>query len=69
MFIFNISLLKFEKGNFVLDIASNDVILLKSYKLPGVNYVDIDPTIFRFKKFYVFNYKKSYKLDKIVKKC
>ena len=50
-------IVKFKKGDFVLDIASNDATLLKSYKLSRVNYVGIDPTISRFKKFYLKNFK------------
>ena len=49
-------IVKFKKGDYVLDIASNDATLLKSYKLPGVNYVGIDPTISRYKKFYLKNF-------------
>ena len=46
-----------EKKDCVLDIASNDATLLKSYKLSRVNYVGIDPTISRFKNFYPKNFK------------
>ena len=50
-------ILKFEKGDCLLDIASNDGTLLKSYKLSGMNYIGIDPTISRFKNFYPKNFK------------
>ena len=46
------TIVKFKKGDYVLDIASNDGTLLKSYKLPKINYIGIDPTITQFKKFY-----------------
>jgi len=42
----------FKNGDYILDIASNDATLLKSYKLPKINYVGIDPTIKKYKKFY-----------------
>lgn len=42
----------FKNGDYVLDIASNDATLLKSYKLPKINYIGIDPTIKKYKKFY-----------------
>jgi len=42
----------FKNGDYVLDIASNDATLLKSYKLCKINYVGIDPTIKKYKKFY-----------------
>jgi len=50
-------IVKFKKGDYVLDIASNDATLLKSYKLSGVNCVGIDPTVSRFKNFYPKNFK------------
>ncbi len=43
---------KIKKGDYILDIASNDGTLLKTYGISGINYVGIDPTIKRFKKFY-----------------
>ena len=49
--------IKFQKGDFVLDIASNDGTLLKSYKSSLVKYVGIDPTINKYKKFYPNNFK------------
>lgn len=52
-------IVKLKKGDCVLDIASNDATLLKSYKLPGVTYVGIDPTISRFKSYYPRNFKIS----------
>ena len=42
----------FKNGDYILDIASNDATLLKSYKLSKINYVGIDPTIKKYKKFY-----------------
>ncbi len=42
----------FTKGDYVLDIASNDSTLLRSYKSSKINYIGIDPTISQFKKFY-----------------
>ena len=45
-------IVNFKHGDYVLDIASNDATLLKSYKLPKINYVGIDPTIKKYKKFY-----------------
>ena len=50
-------IVKFKKGDYALDIASNDGTLLKSYKFLGLKYVGIDPTISRFKKFYPKNFK------------
>ena len=50
-------IIKFKKGDYVLDIASNDATLLKSYKSSKINYVGIDPTINKYKKFYPKNYK------------
>ena len=45
-------IVSFKKGDYVLDIASNDATLLKSYKIPKINYVGIDPTIKKYRKFY-----------------
>ena len=45
-------IVNFKKGDYVLDIASNDATLLKSYNLPNINYVGIDPTVKKYKKFY-----------------
>jgi len=45
-------IIKFQRGDCVLDIASNDGTLLKSYRYPKINYIGIDPTIVKFKKFY-----------------
>ena len=50
-------IVNFKKGDFALDIASNDGTLLKSYKLPRIKYVGIDPTISRFKNHYPKNFK------------
>ena len=50
-------IVKFNTGDYVLDIASNDGTLLKSYKSSKINYVGIDPTITQFKKYYPKNYK------------
>ncbi len=36
----------------VLDIASNDGTLLKSYKNPNINLIGIDPTISQYKEYY-----------------
>jgi len=55
-------IIKFKKGDYVLDIASNDATLLKSYKSSKINYVGIDPTINKFKKFYPKNFKTVSKL-------
>ncbi len=41
-----------KKGEIVVDIASNDGTLLRSYQLKGVTLVGIDPTIKKFKSFY-----------------
>jgi|TARA_B100001964_G_C14248712_1_gene608791 hypothetical protein len=50
-------IIKFKKGDYVLDIASNDATLLKSYKSSKINYVGIDPTINKYKEYYPKNYK------------
>ena len=50
-------IIKFKKGDYILDIASNDATLLKSYKFSNVNYVGIDPTIKKYKKFYPKKFK------------
>ena len=50
-------IIKFKKGDHILDIASNDATLLKSYKFSNVNYVGIDPTIKKYKKFYPKKFK------------
>ena len=50
-------IIKFKIGDYVLDIASNDATLLKSYKFSKINYVGIDPTIKKYKKFYPKNFK------------
>mgnify|MGYP006082748879 FL=1 len=47
----------FKKGDFVLDIGSNDATLLKTFNSSKLNYVGIDPTIKRFKKFYPKKFK------------
>ena len=44
-----------NKGDAVLDIASNDGTLLNSYKKKGIVKVGIDPIINKFKKFYKKN--------------
>tara|TARA_B110000003_G_C16617320_1_gene521755 strand:- start:124 stop:1371 length:1248 start_codon:yes stop_codon:yes gene_type:complete len=51
------NLIKFKKDDYVLDIASNDGTLLKTYKSKILKYVGIDPTISRFKTFYPKNFK------------
>jgi hypothetical protein len=50
-------IVNFNKGDYVLDIASNDGTLLKTYKFSKLNYVGIDPTIARFKNFYPKKFK------------
>ena len=55
-------IIKFRNGDHVLDIASNDATLLKSYKLSKIKYVGIDPTIKKYKKFYPKKFKKIPKL-------
>ena len=47
-----ISKAKPKNKDYILDIASNDGTLLKTYGISDINYVGIDPTIKRFKKFY-----------------
>jgi hypothetical protein len=41
-----------HSGDLVLDIGSNDATLLKSYKLPDLHRVGIDPTGTKFQQFY-----------------
>ena len=58
--------------NLVNDERYSTLFILNNYKYEcGTSiYIKNDLNKFeRFKKFYVFNYKKSYKLDKVVKKC
>ena len=50
-------IVKFQREDYVLDIASNDATLLKSYKSSKINYVGIDPTINNYKKYYPKNFK------------
>ncbi len=45
-------IIKFKNGDHILDIASNDGTLLKSYNKKKINYIGIDPTIKQFKRFY-----------------
>ena len=45
-------IIKFKSGDYILDIASNDGTLLKSYNKEKINYIGIDPTIKQFKNFY-----------------
>lgn len=40
------------KDDLVIDIGSNDATLLKSYGIDGLDYVGMDPTGIKFKKFY-----------------
>jgi len=56
------NIIKLKQNDYVLDIASNDGTLLKSYKSPILNYVGIDPTIKKYKKFYPKNFKIKSKL-------
>ena len=51
-----------QKGDYFLDIASNDATLLKLYQYPKVKYVGIDPTINKYKKFYPKHFKVKSKL-------
>jgi|APSaa5957512535_1039671.scaffolds.fasta_scaffold08487_4 NDP-4-keto-2,6-dideoxyhexose 3-C-methyltransferase len=46
------NIVKLKKGDFVLDIASNDGTLLNAYKTKGIQTVGIDPILSKFKKFY-----------------
>jgi hypothetical protein len=39
-------------GDTVLDIGANDGTLLRSYTVPGLNRIGIDPTIAKFREFY-----------------
>lgn len=41
-----------RRGDMVIDIGSNDSTLLRSYDLEGIDYVGIDPTGNKFKKYY-----------------
>ncbi len=41
-----------QAGDLVIDIGSNDCTLLKSYGIEGVDYVGMDPTGLKFKKYY-----------------
>ena len=50
-------IVNFNKGDCILDIASNDGTLLKTYNYSKLNYIGIDPTISRFKKFYPKKFK------------
>ena len=43
---------KLKDNDTVLDIASNDGTLLKSYKNPNINLIGIDPTISQYKEYY-----------------
>ena len=45
-------IVKLKKGDFVLDIASNDGTLLNAYKTKGINTVGIDPILKKFKIYY-----------------
>ena len=56
------NIIKFNYGDYVLDIASNDATLLKTYKLSKINYVGIDPTIKKYKQFYPRKFKMRSKL-------
>ena len=57
-------IVKFKRGDYVLDIASNDGTLLKSYKFLGLKCVGIDPVISRFKKFLHKKQKRFYKITR-----
>ena len=50
-------IIKFKKGDNVLDIASNDSTLLKTYNISSNKYYGIDPTIKQFKNFYPKKFK------------
>jgi hypothetical protein len=52
-------IVKFKKNDHILDIASNDATLLKTYKSKKIKYIGIDPTINKYKKFYPKNFKTS----------
>lgn len=41
-----------QKGDLIIDIASNDCTLLKAYSIKGIDLIGIDPTIKKFKEFY-----------------
>lgn len=41
-----------SSGDYVLDIGSNDATLLKSYTMPGLQRIGIDPSIDQFQSFY-----------------
>lgn len=41
-----------QEGDLVIDIGSNDSTLLRSYGISGVDYMGIDPTGIKFKKYY-----------------
>ena len=51
------NIIKLKKNDYILDIASNDGTLLKTYKSNKYKYVGIDPTIDRFKSLYPKNFK------------
>ena len=51
------NIIKLKKNDYILDIASNDGTLLKTYYSSKLNYVGIDPTIDRFKSLYPKNFK------------
>jgi len=55
-------IIRFKKNDYVLDIASNDATLLKSYNVSKINYVGIDPTISKYKSYYPKKFKKKAKL-------
>ena len=44
-----------KKGDWVLDIASNDGTLINSYKLKNIKKVGLDPIVDKYKKFYEKN--------------
>ncbi len=45
-------LVRLSPGDLVLDIGSNDGTLLKSYQVPGIRKLGIDPTGAKFREFY-----------------
>ena len=47
-----VSEIKLTDNDTVLDIASNDGTLLKSYENPNINLIGIDPTIEQYKEYY-----------------